>query len=85
MPTAPVDDLALQVGQRNRIVIDDAEGARTGSGQIKQRRRAKPAGTDYENAGLTQAHLTGTADLRQHDVARVTLKLVVAETHGTRA
>jgi hypothetical protein len=43
-----VDDLALQIGQGNVIVVDDAERADAGSGQIHQRRRAQSAGADHQ-------------------------------------
>ena len=42
-----VDHLPLQVRQRDHVVIDDAECADAGSGEIKQHRRAKTAGADH--------------------------------------
>ena len=44
-----VDHLALQVGQRNGVVVDDAERADAGRGEILQQRRAEAAGADDEN------------------------------------
>ena len=44
-----VDHLALQVGQRHRIVVDDAERADAGRGKILQHRRAEAAGADHQH------------------------------------
>ena len=45
-----VDDLALQVGQRDRVVVDDPEGADAGGREIKQHGRTQPAGADHQHA-----------------------------------
>ncbi len=66
-----VDDLPLQVGQRNRVIVDDAERADTRRCQILQHRRAKTACADDQYAGGLQLLLARPADFRQHDVARV--------------
>ena len=74
-----VDDLPLQIGQRNRVVIDDAERADAGGGEIFEHRRAEPAGADHQHPRALQPLLPRTADLRQHDVARVALQFFVGE------
>ena len=37
-----VDDLALQIGQRDDVVIDHAERPDTGGGKVHQRGRPRP-------------------------------------------
>ena len=66
-----VDDLALQVGQRDGVVVDDAERADAGRREILQHRRAKATGADHQHACALQLLLPGAADFRQHDVARI--------------
>ena len=79
-----VDHLALQVRQRDRVVVDDAERADTGRGQIEQRRRAQPAGADHQHARALERGLSGPADLAQHDVAGIAFKLLGTE-HAVRS
>ena len=74
-----VDDLALQIGQRDHVVIDDAQRADTGRRQIHQRGRAEAAGADDEHGRFLQRSLAGTADLAQHDVAGVAFEFLGAQ------
>ena len=76
-----VDDLALQVGQRDDVVIDHAERADTGGGQIHQDRRTEAAGADHQHGRLFQRGLPGAADLAQHDMAGVAFEFVGRQ-HG---
>ena len=46
-----VQDLALQVREADRVVVDDAEGADAGGGEVEERRAAEAAGADDEHAG----------------------------------
>ena len=71
-----VDDLALQVGQRDDVVIDDAERADTRGRQIHQHRRAEAAGADHQHRRLLQRGLPGAADVAQHDMAGVAFEFV---------
>ena len=66
-------DLALQVGQLHAVVVDDADGADAGRGEIQHQRAAQPAGADHQHARGLQLGLADAADLGQQDVARVTL------------
>ena len=45
----PVDHLALQIRQRDRVVVDDAERTYPGGREIEQRRRAKSTGADHQH------------------------------------
>ena len=68
-----MNDLTLQVGNIDRIEIDDPKGANTGRRQIKQYWRPQPAGADDQDSGLQQFELTFLADLVEDDVARISL------------
>ena len=74
--------LTLQVGQLDDVVIDQAERADAGGGEIQRQRTAKPAGADHQHTRLAQTRLAGAADLGEQDVARVALDLVFAELHA---
>ena len=74
-----VNDLALQIGQRHDIVIDHAERADAGGGEIHQRRRAEAAGADHQHGRLLQRGLAGAADFAQHDMAGVAFEFVGAQ------
>ena len=71
-----VDHLPLQIRQRHHVVVDDAERADAGGGEIEQHRRAKPAGADDQHAGAAERGLSRAAHLAQHDVARITFEFV---------
>jgi hypothetical protein len=74
-----MDHLTLQVGKRNHVVVDHAERADTGSGEIEQQRRAETAGTDHQHAGAAERGLARAAHIVQHDVARIAFEFVGAE------
>ena len=69
-----MDDLALQVRQRDGVVVDHAERADPGGSEVKQCRAAEPPGPDHQHTSRFQGRLAGAADLADHDVARVTLQ-----------
>ncbi|CAA0273514.1 Uncharacterised protein [Klebsiella oxytoca] len=70
-----MDDLALQVAQVNIVVVDDPDGPHAGSGKVEEGRRAEPAGSDHQDAGVLQPALAECADLRNDEVPRVPLHL----------
>ena len=51
---AAVDHLALQIGERDTIIVDDAERADSRRGEVEQRWRAEPAGPDHEDSRRRQ-------------------------------
>ena len=71
-----VDDLALQVRQRHRVVVDDPERADAGSREIKQHRRAEPARADHQHARASERGLSGSTHLAQHDMAGIAFEFV---------
>ena len=81
-----MDDLALQVGQVDRIVVDHADGADPGGGQVQQHGRSKPPGADDQNPARQQLGLADAADLFQQDVPGVAVDLIlgkIREIHGS--
>ena len=76
-----VHDLALQVVERDAIVIDDAEGADAGSGEIHEQRRAQTARADHEHLGRLELLLPLAAHLAQHQVPLVALDFFGGEDH----
>jgi hypothetical protein len=74
-----VNDLALQIRQRHDIVIDNAERADAGGGEIKQNRRAEAAGANDQHARGFELGLAGAADLAQHNVARIAFEFFGVE------
>ena len=76
-----MDDLALQVRQRDRVVVDHAERADAGRRQVHQQRGAEPARPDHQHARPFQRGLARPADLAQHDVARISFQFLGGQ-HG---
>ena len=58
-----VDDLALQVGEVDDVVVDDAERADAGGGEVERGRRAEAAGAEQQHLGVEQLLLALGADL----------------------
>ena len=81
-----VGDLALQVRQLQPVVVDDADGANAGGGEIQRERRAKPAGADHQHAGGLQLCLADAAHVLQQDVPGVAADFVFGEieVHGVK-
>src|SRR5689334_12738400 len=75
----PVEELAMEIGKRNLIVIDNPDRANARRREIKRRRRAEPARAETKDARRFQPFLAGPPDLREHDVTRVTPLLGCAQ------
>jgi hypothetical protein len=73
----------LQIRQRHRVVVDDAERADACRRKIEQHRGAEPAGADHEYARALERGLAGPPDLAQDDVAGITFEFFGVE-HGER-
>ena len=78
---AGMGDLALQVGQVDAVVIDDAERADPGRREVEEERRAEPAGADDEDARGEQLRLTLLADLVEDEMAGIAMELCLCEFH----
>ena len=76
-----MDDLALQIGQRDHVVIDRAERADTGGRKVHQDRRAETAGADHQHGRFLQRGLARAADFAQHDMAGIAFEFVSRQ-HG---
>ena len=75
----PVERLALEIAEVDRIAVDDRQPAHPGAGQCGNGSGANPAGTDHDDVGGLQPLLPNPADLRQDDVARIAIEFVVGE------
>ena len=77
-----VHDLALEIVEAHPVAVDDADLADARGGQIKNERRAEPAGADHQHARGFQLLLALAADLLQHQLALVALDLFGSEHDG---
>jgi len=73
-----VRNLALQVGQIDRVVINEGDGANARSGKVERGRGSQPPHTDDEHMTVANALLAFDANLVQQDVARVAKQLIVS-------
>ena len=77
-----VDDLALQVGDVDDVVVDDAQRPDARGGEVERGRRAQAAGAEQQHLGVEQLLLALGADLGEQEVARVALALLGREALG---
>lgn len=77
-----MDDLALKIRQRDRVVVDDTDRADPGRSEVLDQRRAEPPCPDDEHPRGPEAGLARTADLGQHEVAGVAFDFFRCEGHG---
>ncbi|GAB5509201.1 MAG: hypothetical protein Rhims3KO_06020 [Hyphomicrobiales bacterium] len=66
-----MDDLPLKIGQRNLIIINDAQFPDTCRGQIHQAGRTKPTSTNDSHMGGLQLGLAGAADFTDDQMPSV--------------
>ena len=78
-----VDHLALQVGEVDDVVVDDAERADAGGREVERGRRAEAAGAEQQHLRVEQLRLALGADLGEQQVAAVALVLLRREHFGT--
>ena len=82
-PVAGMDDLPLQVGQVDGVVVADGKGADAAGGEVESGRAAQSAGADHQGVAGQQFFLAGDVDVRQQDVAGITDQLFIV--HDGRA
>jgi len=70
-----VQELTLQVGEVDRIVVRDAEPPHACCSQIQRRRGSESTGTDDQDACALQSALTVLTDFIESDVPTVSDKL----------
>ena len=85
MSGCEVQRLAVQVGELDVVVVDDPEAPDARAGQIERDRRAERARADHQHARVAQRDLAELRPLRQQQLARVALELVVVEQRVARA
>ena len=56
-PLGVVDHLALQVGGVDDVVVDEADRADAGGGEVERRRRAEAAGAEQQHLRVEQLQL----------------------------
>ena len=81
-PLGVVDHLALQVGGVDDVVVDEADRADPGRGEVERGRRAEPAGAEQQHLGVEQLDLAVDPDLGQQRVARVAVALLGGHAAG---
>ena len=81
-PVGVVDHLALEVRLVDDVVVDDAERAHAGRGQVQRGRRAEPAGAEQQHLRVEQLELALDPDLGEQGVARVAHPLVAGQAGG---
>ena len=64
-----VDDLALQVGGIDHVVVHQADAPDAGRRQVQRHRRAQPAGADDQHRGGLQLALAFQPHFRDQQVA----------------
>jgi hypothetical protein len=72
-----MQDLALQVGPVDDVVVGDDQTSDPGGGEVDRRRRAEPAGADDQGPRAEQFLLARDIDVRQHDLPAVAQQLFV--------
>ena len=76
-PCLGVDDLSLQVGEVDRVVVNQRDLSDAGRGKIKRRRRTQTTSTDDQCVRGQNIRLTFDAEFVEQDVTAVTEKLLV--------
>ena len=78
-PVRRMDHLALQVREIDLVVVDDADRADPGGGQVERGGRTEPPGPQQEYLGVQQLLLALGTHLGEEQVARVPLTLLGAQ------
>ena len=81
-PCLGVEDLSLQVGQIDGVVIDQRDPADAGRGEIERSRRAEAAGTDDQRVAVEDALLAFDAECVKEDVPAVAEQLLVGHLYS---
>ncbi|MNY02417.1 hypothetical protein D3C86_1349890 [compost metagenome] len=76
------DDLTLQVGQGDPVMVDQAQGPDPGGGQIEGGGRPNPAQADDQHPCALQRLLAGAADLGQHQLTGIAVDFLIGEADG---
>ena len=76
-----VQDLALQIGQIDRVAVSKQDASDACTGQIKRCRRPQPSGTHHQRARGQQPLLRLDADVVEQDVPAVAKQLLVVHAY----
>ena len=72
-----MDNLPLQIGQINLVIVHQGESAHAGSGQIHGHGRAQPTQPHNQYMGFEKCLLGFCAEIRQQYLAAVAQQLLV--------
>ena len=72
-----MNDLPLQVGQVDMVIVGQQQATDAGASQIQRRRATQPAHADDQYAAVEQALLTIHINLLQQYLAAVTQQLLI--------
>jgi hypothetical protein len=75
-------DLALEVGHRHHVIIDNPDGADPSRCEIHEQGRTKSTGANQQDAGGFEFLLPGAADIFQDKMALVALDFSCSERCG---
>ena len=64
-----VEDLAIEVGALDTLIVQQADPADTRRGEVERHRRAQRPDAHHQDGGILQAALAGLADFRQDQLA----------------
>src|SRR5437868_3286952 len=73
--------LAMQIADLDHVIVDDRQSAHARACKRRYDRAADPPCADHRDGRGFQLALPHAADLRQHDVPRITFELPVGEGH----
>ena len=79
----PMEDLSLEIGHIDDVVVDDADRAHPGGRQIEGGGRSETAGADQEHPRIEQPGLAGLAHFGEQQVTAVAAALVAPEGEGS--
>jgi hypothetical protein len=77
-------DLALQVGELDVVIIDQAEASHSRCGKIERSRRSQSAGPNAQDRGFRESDLPFHSKAREGEVPFVTCVFAFGE-HDLRA
>jgi hypothetical protein len=80
-----VQNLALQIGKIDVVVINQSDGANSGRREVQRDRRTQSTGAYQQHPRPFQTALSILADLREQDVSAVPHPLVAAKLVGINA
>src|SRR6185437_4670002 len=76
------NDLALQIRLLDDIVVDDADGADAGRGEVEQRRRSETSRADHQHPRVLEPALAVDAQIGDDEMPAIAGHLVGSQLGG---